>query len=73
MLYWLKDLEPQEEVPISELGYIQGVPSGHQGRWGTKQDLKRAQVKMVGGVLGSEQGQGKEHHPVIASLQGQFS
>ena len=75
MLYWWNGLEPQEEVPISELGYLQGSPSGHQGSWGTKQDLKRGQVKMVGGVTGSEQeqGQGKEYHPVSASLQGQFS
>jgi hypothetical protein len=38
---------------------------------GPIQDLKMGQVKMVGGVPGLEQGQGKEHHPVSANLQGQ--
>jgi hypothetical protein len=76
MWYWQNGLYPQEEVPISELGYLQylqGGPSGHQGSCGIKQDLKRGQVKMVGGVPGLEQGQGMEYHPVWASLQGQFT
>jgi hypothetical protein len=69
-----KKKRKKEQDPISELGCLQGGPSGHQGSWGTKQDLKRDKVKMVvGGVMGSEQGQRKEHHPVSASLQGQFS
>ena len=69
MLYCLKGSDPQEEVPISELEYhLQGGPSGHQGSWGTKQDLKRGQVKMVGGVPGLEQGQGKKQYPVSTTL-----
>ena len=69
MLYWLKGLEPQEEVPVSELGYLQGGPSRHQWSWGSKHDLKSGQVKMVWGVPGSEQDLGKEYHPVSTSLK----
>ena len=45
----------------------------HSESRGPIQDLKRGQVKMVGGVPGSEQGQGKELHLVSSSFQGQFS
>jgi hypothetical protein len=69
----LTGLEPQEEVPCSELGYLWEGPRGDQGRCGTKQDLKKGQVKMVGGILGLEQEQGKEHYPVSTSVQSQFS
>ena len=69
----LESLQSSHEILVSLQSHSEGIKSGGQGSGSPIQDLKRGQVKMVGGVLGSEQGQEKEHHSVSASLQGQFS
>jgi hypothetical protein len=48
---------------------LKGSKNQGQGSGCPMQDLKRGQVKMVGGI----QGQGEEHQPVRTNLQGQFS
>ena len=46
------------------VGYLLGGCSGHQGSWGTKQNLKKGQIKVVEGFLDSDQSQEEGHHPV---------
>ena len=69
----LESLQSSHKILVSLKSHSGGIKSWGQGSGSPIQDLKRGQVKMVGGVLGSEQGQEKEHHSVSASLQGQFS
>ena len=69
----LESLKSSHKILVSLQSHSEGIKSGGQGSGSPIQDLKRGQVKMVGGIPGSEQGQEKEHHSVSASLQGQFS
>ena len=69
----LESLQSSYKILVSLKSHSGGIKSWGQGSGCPMQDLKRGQVKMVGGIPGSEQGQEKEHHSVSASLQGQFS
>ena len=53
----LESLQSSHKILVSLQSHSEGIKSGGQGSGSPIQDLKRGQVKMVGGVLGSEQGQ----------------
>jgi hypothetical protein len=63
----LESMESSNKILVSLKSHLGegGSRTGVKGvGGGLIQDLKRGQVKMVGAVLCSEQGQGKEHKPV---------
>ena len=65
----LESLQSSHKILVSLKSHPGGIKSQGQGSGCPMQDLKKGQVKMVGGV----QCQGEGHQPVQASLQGQFS
>ena len=59
----LESLQLSHMILVSLKSHSGGIKSQGQGSVGPIQDLKMGQVKMVGGVPGLEQGQGKEAPP----------
>jgi hypothetical protein len=65
----LESVQSSHKNPVSLKSHSGGQELWSRD-WDPIQDLKRGQVEMVGSVLGLEQAQGKDHHPVSISLQG---
>lgn len=57
---------------VASIGNLKVMPRRYQ--WGGPhiENFKGGQIQMLMGVVGWEQGQGNDHHPVTDSFQGQF-